>query len=248
MSITVGSLTITRFQELPFTHSGDSLTGQTARRWPIKALLTPAEWLTLNGIYTTWRTARLADPDTMVSLAVGSTVATSGSIWGMSWSNVATWFSAPPVPSAAGDWVSVAFELVDAAQQLAVMLRGQAISTEVQDNESTYGTYTLGTVALNLTGALESYEDGPTVEMGATGTHVIKGPLVASRLRKVQGWTHTAGAGATVRSWYESQVASRPAAGSWWPISPPQIEQAPVIVSGARVTRYLIGVDLKEIR
>lgn len=248
MAITVGGLTLTQLQGFPFTHGGDSLTGQTARRWPVKALVTPAEWLTLNGIYTTWRAARLADPDTMVSLSVGSTVATSGAIWGMTWSNVATWFSAPPVPDSAGSMVSVAFELVDAVQQLAVMLRGQAISTEVQDNESTYGTYTLGTTSLNLTGPLEAYDDGPTVEMAATGTHVIKGPLAASRLRKVQGWTHTAGAGATIRGWYESQVATKPAAGAWWPISPPQIEQTPVIVSGARVTRYQVSVDLKEIR
>lgn len=248
MSLSVGSLTINRFQELPFAHSGDSMHGQTARRWPVKALLTPAEWLTLDGIYTTWRAARLTDPDTMVSLAVGTTVNTSGSIWGMSWSNVAAWFSAPPVPSAAGDWVSVAFELVDAAQQLAVMLRGQAISTEVQDNESSsYGTYALGTVTLNLTSPLESYDDGPTVERAATGTHVIKGPLSASRVRKVNGWTHTTGAGATVRSWYESQIATKPTAGTWWPVSPPTTEQKPVIVAGARVTRHLIGIDLKEI-
>jgi hypothetical protein len=248
MAITVGSLTLKQLQELPFTHSGDSLTGQTARRWPVKAVVTPSEWLTLDGIYNTWRTSRLADPDTMVSLSVGSTVNTSGSLYGMSWSNVGAWFSAPPVPTATGAMISVAFELVDATQQLAAMLRGQALSTEVQDNESTYGTYTLGTVTLNLTASLEAYEDGPTAELAATGTHVIKGALAASRLRKVQGWTHTSGAGATVRSWYESQVATKPAAGAWWPISPPTTEQKPVIVSGARVTRHLISAELKEIR
>lgn len=248
MPVTVGSLTLRQLQQLPFQHGGDSITGQTARRWPIKALVTPAEWLTLDGIYQSWRTARLADPDTMVSLSVGSTVATSGSIWGMSWSNVGAWFASPPTPSAAGAMVSVAFELVDAAQHLAAMLRGQAISTEVSDNESTYGTYALGNVTLNLTGPLEAYDDGPTVDLAATGTHVIKGPLMASRLRKVSGWTHTAGAGATIRSWYESQITSKPAVGAWWPVSAPQIEQVPVIVGGARVTRFRVSIDLKEIR
>ena len=62
MPVTVGSLTLRQLQQLPFQHGGDSITGQTARRWPIKALCTPAEWLTLDGIYQTWRTARLADP------------------------------------------------------------------------------------------------------------------------------------------------------------------------------------------
>lgn len=248
MSITVGSLTITRHQELPFSHGGDSISGQTARRWPVKALLTPSEWLTLDGIYTTWRTARLADADTMVSLSVGSTVTTSGQVWGLTWSNVAAWFAAPPVPTAAGDWVSVSFELVDATQQLAVMLRSQAISTEVEDNNSLYGTYTLGTVTLNLTGPANDYEDSPTVELGATGTHIIKGPLAASRIKRIRGWTHTAQAGATIRSWYESQVSTKPAKGALWPISPPAIELVPVIVAGARVTRFVVSIDLKEIR
>lgn len=248
MSITVGSLTITRHQELPFSHGGDSISGQTARRWPVKALLTPAEWLTLDGIYSTWRTARLADADTMVSLSVGSTVTTSGQVWGLTWSDVAAWFAAPPVPTAAGDWVSVSFELVDAAQQLAVMLRSQAISTEVADNESTYGTYTLGTVTLNLTAASDGFEDGPTMELAATGTHVIKGPLLASKTKRIQGWTNTAGAAATIRAWYETQIASTPAENAWFPISPPTIEQTPVIVAGARVTRYLVSTDLKQVR
>ena len=248
MAITVGSLTLRDLQSFPFTHSGDALTGQTARRWPVKAIVSPADWLTLNGIYTTWRGNRLADADTMVSLAVGSTVNTSGSIWGMSWSNVAAWFSAAPTPEPAGSMVSVSFELVDAAQMLAVMLRSDAIGTEVQDNESTYGTYTLGTVTLNLTGQPEGYEDGPTMEMAGSGTHVIKGPLAASKVRKIQGWTHTTNAGATIRTWYESQIATKPAVGAWWPISPPTIEQTPVIVGGARVTRYLVGIDLKQTR
>lgn len=248
MPVTVGSLTLSRLQEFPFAHGGDSLSGQTARRWPVKALCTPAEWLQLDGIYAAWKASRLADPDTMVSLAVGSTVNTSGQIWGMTWSNVAAWFAAPPTPTAAGDYVSVSFELVDAAQQLAVMLRSDAIATEVQDNESTYGTYSLGGVTLNLTAQLNDYDDGPTAEMTAGGTHVIKGPLAASGIRRVQGWTHTANAGTTIRSWYEQQIATLPAVNAAWPISPPRIEQTPVIVSGARVTRYLVSIDLKEIR
>lgn len=248
MSITVGELEITNLQELPFAHAGDSLSGQTARRWPVKAILSPADWLTLDSIYTAWQAERFTDPDTMVSLDIGSTVLTSGAIYGMTWEDVPAWFSAPPVPSGAGGYVSVSFELVDATQQLAAMLRGEALSIEVADNESTYGTYTLGTVALNLTGASDGFDDGPTMELAGTGTHVIRGPLLASKVKRIQGWTHTAGAAATIRTWYETQIATTPAVGAWWPVTPPVIEQTPVIVAGARVTRYLVSLDLKQAR
>lgn len=248
MTITVGGLTIKHHQQLPISHAGDATRGLTARTWPVQGILTPAEWVQLNGIYNTWRTARLADPDTMVSLSVGSTVSTSGSVWGMTWSNVAAWFTAPPVPSAAGALVSVSFELVDAAQQLAIMLRESELSTQVTDNESTYGTYTLGSLTLNLTSNADGYEDGPTMELAGTGTHIIKGPLMASKMKRITGWTHAAGAGATARTWYETQIASTPAVNAWFPVSAPTVEQQAVIVAGAKVTRSIISVDLKQVR
>jgi len=248
MSITVGSLTIKALREVPFAHDGDALTGRTVRRWPVSAILTPADWLTLNGIYTTWRTARLADQDTMVSLAIGSTVNTTGQIYGMTWTNVAAWFSAPPVPTSAGAMVAVSFELVDATQQLAVWLREQEIGTQVADNESTYGTLAVGTLTLNLTAEAPGFRDGPTMELAGTGTHVIRGPLLATKLRRVQGWTNVAGADDTIRAWYETAIATTPAVGDWFPVSPPEVEQTPVIVAGVRVTRFLISLELGQVR
>jgi hypothetical protein len=248
MAITVGGLTIRALQEFPFAHSGDSLSGRTARRWPVKAILAPADWLTLDGIYTTWRTARLADPDTMVSLAIGSTVSTSGSARGMSWSNVAAWFSAPPTPASAGSMVGVSFELVDATQQLAVMLREQEIGTQVADNDSTYGTLSVGGLTLNLTAEAPGFDGGPSMELAATGTHVIRGPLLATKVRRVQGWTHAVGADDTIRAWFESTIATTPAVDAWFPVSPPDVQQTPVIVAGARVTRFLISLELRQVR
>jgi hypothetical protein len=248
MAITVGSLTIKALQQFPFAHQGDALSGRTSRSWPVRAILTPAEWLTLDGIYTTWRALRIADQDTMVSLAIGSTVNCSGTLWGMTWSNVAAWFSSPPTPTAVGAMVAVDFELVDATQQLAIMLRQDEIGQQVEDNESTYGTLTLGTVTLNLTGALDGFDDGPTMELAGTGTHVIRGPLLASKSQTVQGWTQTSGAAATIRTWYETTIATTPAVNAWFPVSPPVIEQTPVIVAGARVTRFLVTVNLKQVR
>jgi hypothetical protein len=248
MAITVGGLTIRALQDFPYAHSGDSLTGRTARRWPVKAILTPADWLTLDGIYLTWRTARFADQDTMVSLAVGSTVNTSGTAWGRSWSNVPAWFSAPPTPTPAGGMVGVSFELVDAAQQLAVMLREQEITTQVSDNDSTYGAFSVGGLTLNLTAEADGFDGGPTMELAGTGTHVIRGPLLATKSRRVQGWTHAVAADDTIRAWFESTIATTPAVGDWFPVSPPDVEQIPVIVAGARVTRYVISLELRQVR
>jgi hypothetical protein len=248
MSITVGSLTIKALRDVPFAHDGDALSGRTVRKFPVSAILTPADWLTLNGIYTTWRTARLADPDTMVSLAIGSTVNTSGTIWGMTWTNVATWFSAPPVPTSVGAMVGVTFELVDATQQLAVMLREQEIGTQVADNDSTYGTLVIGTLTLNLTAEAPGFEDGPTMELAGTGTHVIRGPLMATKVRRVEGWTNVAGADDTIRAWYETAITTTPAVNDWFPVSPPEVEQVPVIVAGVRVTRFLISLELRQVR
>jgi hypothetical protein len=248
MAITVGGLTIRALQEFPFSHSGDSLSGRTARRWPVKAILTPADWLTLDGIYTTWRTARLADQDTLVSLSIGSTVTTSGSARGMTWTNVPAWFSAPPVPSTAGAMVGVSFELVDATQQLAILLREQEIATQVADNDSTYGTLSVGGLTLNLTAEAPGFDGGPSMELAATGTHVIRGPLLATKVRRVQGWTHAAGADDTIRAWFESTIAATPAVDAWFPVTPPDVEQTPVIVAGARVTRYIITLELQQVR
>ena len=248
MSITVGNLQIKALQQVPFAHVGDAQTGRTARSWPVQCILTPAEWLTLDGIYTTWRNLRIAEPDTMISLSVGSTVAVSGNYRGMSWSNVAAWFTAPPQPTALGAMVGVSFELVDAAQQLAILTREDEIGQALEDNESTYGSYTIGGVTLNLTAQPDGHQDGPELELAGTGTHVLRGPLVATRMKRIEGWTNSAGAGATIRTWYENTIATVPAAASWFPVTPPVIDQTPVIVAGARVTRTLVSVDLAEVR
>jgi hypothetical protein len=251
MSITVGTLTISALREIPFTHSGDALTGRTARRFPVSCILTPAEWLTLNTIYTNWRTLRLADPDTMVSLSVGSTVTCSGTVHGMTWSNVATWFSDPPNPTQVGAMVGVTFELIDAAQQLAIMLREMEVGTQIEDNDQTlWGTYTVGGVVINLNAQPDTWEDLPTLELAASGTSFIRGTYGGSRIKQIDGWTQTANADATLRTWYEDQIdgSSTPAANTYWPISPPDVQRIPVIVNGARVTRFLVSITLKEVR
>jgi hypothetical protein len=128
------------------------------------------------------------------------------------------------------------------------MLREQEIGTQVSDNDSTYGTLLVGGLTLNLTAEAPGFDGGPTMELGATGTHVIRGPLLATKVRRVQGWTHVSGADDTIRSWYEGTIATTPAVGDWFPVTPPAVEQLPVIVAGGRVTRYLISLELRQVR
>ena len=144
--------------------------------------------------------------------------------------------------------VGVTFELVDAAQRLAVMLRELEVGTLIEDNDAAAGTYALGSITLNLTSQPEGFDDGPTLELAGTGTHVIRGPLVATKVRQIQGWTNVVNADATIRTWYETTIATVPAAGSWFPVTPPVIEHTPVIVPGARVTRYLVSLELRQVR
>jgi hypothetical protein len=152
------------------------------------------------------------------------------------------------VPTSVGAMVGVTFELVDATQQLAVMLREQEIGTQVADNDSTYGTLVIGTLTLNLTAEAPGFEDGPTMELAGTGTHVIRGPLMATKVRRVEGWTNVAGADDTIRAWYETAITTTPAVNDWFPVSPPEVEQVPVIVAGVRVTRFLISLELRQVR
>jgi hypothetical protein len=71
---------------------------------------------------------------------------------------------------------------------------------------------------------------------------------MATNVRRIEGWTQEVDAGATIREWYEDTIATVPAAESWFPSAPPVIEQVPVIVAGARVTRYLVSIELRQVR
>lgn len=249
MPVTVGSLTIRALQDFPVAHGGDSLQGRTARKFPVKAVLSPADWLTLNSIYTTWRNARINDPDTFQSLSVGTTVATSGQVYGYSWSNVAAWFSQPPAATPLGGMVGVSFELIAAYDHLQLIKREKETALQLDDTlADTFGTVTIGGITLTLISSPIDYEDVPRMELAGTGTSVIRGTLAASQVQKIQGWTHDSNAEQAIRDWYEATIASLPAAGDFWPISGPRFSHTPVIVSGARLTRTVVSLDLKQVR
>jgi hypothetical protein len=106
---------------------------------------------------------------------------------------------------------------VDAAQALAVLLREQEESLEVEAGLN-LGTLSFGGAVVNLTARPDSFDGLPQAELNPAGAHVITGSLAVVETREVQGWV-TAAHLPTLESWLKTTVAATPAAGTWFPIS-----------------------------
>ena len=248
MAVTLESLTVSALQAQPLGYDGtDTVNGLVARRWNIQGLVRPAEWLDLLQVFETWQGSRLSDPDTLVSLDVGTTVSFSGSALGYSWSNVACWFAKAPEAEVVGAYVGVSFELLDAEQSLAVLLR--QLESEVQTAESSvpdYGTLTLGAATLTLTEQPDGYAEGPQLQRTAAGGVVINGPLGVIRAKSVRGYTDSSGWSA-LQSWYETTAATTPVSGAFYPSAAPRMNQELVVINGVKTTRCNIEIELWEI-
>lgn len=252
MTVTIGGFEFNNLTAQPFGYEeSDVKAGLTARQWAIQGLLTPSEWLTLNTKYTTWRTSRIQDADTNVSLVVGTTVTFSGTgAGGVTWTNVPCWFSSAPSAEQSGDFLAISVTLVDAAEALQVIIKTQQNAQATTEVLPDYGTYTLGTVVLTLTKPKESYNNGPQLQLTASGSHYLSGPLVVERLYDIEGYfdTTTYPTGwATIRSWYESQIVTTPSAGSYFPVSPPSASGEIKVINGVNTTRYTITVQLGRV-
>jgi hypothetical protein len=142
--------------------------------------------------------------------------------------------------------VKVSFTLIDAAQQLAVLLRQNEKARLGGDAFlPAYGTITLGTTTLALLDQPEAFEDGPTLEPTSTGGFVARGPLVASEVRTVRGVTNSAGWTA-VKAWFTATIAARPSATDFWPVGELGLERDQIVSGGAVVERYIVTVKLKR--
>lgn len=247
MAVTVGALTLKHLQAQPFGWSASSETeGRSVRLWSVQGLATPAQWLSLLSIYEAWRAVRITEAPTIASRVVGTTVAFSGSAYGKTWSNVACWFAQAPEGSAAGAYVSVSFQLVDAAQSLAVLLADEEAGRLAGDAFTpVYGTWSLGNANLTLLDQPEGFDDGPTMSLTATGTGYISGPLAATEVRNLRGWTTSAGWTA-VKNWYRTTISSKPASGVWFPVTGPSLERDQIVSNGAVVERYIVSITLKQ--
>ena len=248
MTITIGtSFTTTRLQAQPFGYDeSDTRKGLTAQKWRISGLLTPAEWQDLLAEYDAWRDLRITDQDTLVSGVVGTTVDFSGNANGISWSSIPCWFISAPSGEQLGAYISASVELVDAAQALEVLLR-QEEKNKQNSNLPDLGTVTLGSATLTLTKPMETYQDTPQLQLTASGTHYLSGPLMATRLRNIEGTTDATGWG-NVQSWYETSVAAVPTAGDWFPISAPSATAEVVVEAGVKATRYTVTVTAAEVK
>lgn len=248
MAVTLNTLTVTALRAQPLGYDDtDTINGLVARRWRVEGLLRPSEWLTLLEIFDTWQAARKDDPDALVSLDVGTTVAFSGSALGYSWSNVACWFASPPEAEAVGAYVGASFELLDAEQMLAVWIRQQESARESEeDAQPNYGTLTLGTATLTLTEQPDGYAEGPQLQRSAAGGVVVNGALGAIRAKRITGYTTAAG-WQGVQSWYEATAQALPVSGSYYPAQPPSMTQEIVLVNGVKTTRYVVTLELWEV-
>lgn len=249
MTVTLGSFSTNALTAQPFGYEGDARDGLTAQQYRIAGLLTAAQWQALVSEYNTWRNARITDADTLSSGTVGTTVSLSiTSANGLSISGVACWFTEAPTGEQTGDWVSATATLVNAAQALAVLLRGQ--EKQRQNSEATtpnLGTVSLGSATVTLTAPMETRRDGPQVSLTATGTSLITGPRTSHKVRAIEGRI-TAGTPDDVLAWYDNTIAAAASTGTWFPISEPQFTAEAIITGGAKSTRYSVSVQALEIR
>jgi hypothetical protein len=252
MTITIGAFTCQTLTAQPFGYEGDARTGLTARTFQISGLLTPTQWQSLVSVYNTWRDTRITDADTLSSGVVGTTVALTINANGLSVTALACWFAEAPTGEQAGAYINTSLNLVDSAQALAVLLREEEKSR--QSTEAlipSLGTITFTRASgvspiVTLTAPMDTRQDGPTVALTATGTSYVTGPLIAHKIRNVEGFIST-GSFDNLLSWYDETVAAIPAATSYFPITAPSATAEVIITGGVKATRYSVTLTVLQI-
>jgi hypothetical protein len=246
MTLTIGTWVYSgnQYTAQPFGYDEtDTRRGLTARKIIIGALLTAAEWDGLLGVYDNWRNTRIQDPDSATSNSVGTTVVVSASANTVSWVTVPCWFISAPSGEQVGRYIQATVELVDAGQALQVLQAEGVKASAVYY----YGTWTLGTTTLDLRKPPETYQDMPSMALTATGETYITGPMAATRVRQIEGDTTAAG-WAAIQAWIETTIATRPAAGDWFPVSAPTVSAQAKIVGGARADVYTVSISVGQAR
>jgi hypothetical protein len=122
-AITIGTFSTSSLRAQPFGYEGEARNGETATIVQFSGLVRPSEWLALKGVYDAWRDLRIADQDTLVSKAVGTTTSVTATANGVQWTNKPCWFTEAPSATQIGAFVEVNATLVDAAEALAVFLK-----------------------------------------------------------------------------------------------------------------------------
>jgi len=248
MTLTLGDFSFGTLTAQPFGYAEtDVQAGLSARKWRIAGLCTPSEWQDLLQVYNAWQGDRKEDEDSLASGVIGTTVPLTVNANGITWTSVACWFIAAPSGEQTGPYISVDAEVVDAIQALEVLLyqeeknkqRSEALLPDL-------GTVTIGSTVITLLKPMETYENNPQVALTAAGNHYISGPLTASRIRDIEGTCSSAGYTALL-SYFEAIVQTTPAAGTYYPVTPPTATAEAIIDLGVKTTRYTVSLRLLQI-
>lgn len=246
LSYSGASFTFPNLTAHPLGFDGDAQRGRTAETLTFAGLLRSTEANTLLGIYRAWRDAKLPEEDPARTGVVGATVAVTDSGPGFSWSARPAWFREPPAIEQVGGYTRVTASLVDAAQALAVLLREQEESLEVEAGLG-LGTRTFGGAVVNLTARPNDFGDLSQPELSPAGAHVITGPLAVEEIERIEGWV-TAAHLPTLESWLKTTVATRPAAGTWFPTGWTQPVARARPNGGALAVAYDVAFSVVKIR
>lgn len=242
MATTLDAFTFPNLTAQPFGYdSVDVQAGLTARQWTLSGLLEPSEWAALTSVYNSWRNIRIQDQDTATSGVVGTTVNFSSTGAGESWSNIICWFTEAPQGTQTGRYISASVTIVDATQKLAIILKQK--QTETEESLPDLGTFNLGGAVLTLLKPIDTYQDTPTLELTATGNHVVRGSLTVVRVKDIEGTTDLTGWNA-VKTWYETTVVAVPASGAYYPLSAPTATAANKVISGVTTVQYTVSIQL----
>lgn len=245
MALSIGSAEFPTLTGQPLGYDEkDTRRGITAKKWSVSGLLTPSEWLALLEEYDDWRDTRIAEQDPAKSFEQGTTVLLTGDgPGGSSWS-VACWFSSAPKGEQSGAYINASVELVDAAQAL------ETLNKDVEDEDEPpvdLGTVNVGSgsniATITLLRPMESYADGPGLELTAAGNYYLSGPTTVRKIRDIEGTTSAAD-WAKLLVWYESVITSRPAKNTWFPVSVPSATAKNKLVDGVKQVEYTVTIQL----
>jgi len=247
MTVTIGAFSCRLLQVQPFGYEGDARAGLTARKFTIQGLLTPVQDTALLGVYNNWRDLRIADDDTLLSGTVGSTVSLTAATDNTTVTALPCWFTQAPQTQQLGIYKATTVELVDAAQALQVLLRSKEKEREASEAlRPSFGTVTLGSAVITLTKPMETYTDVPQLQLTPGGFHHVTGPLTFVRVRDIEGYCSSSG-WTSLQTWYETTVATSPAANSWFPQSAPTATAEVIIDGGVKSTRYTVRLPLLQV-
>lgn len=248
MAISIGSATFNTLIAQPFSYDErDTSRGFTAKKWTVSGLLTPSEWLDLLDAYDNWRNLRIEDPDPAKSFDDGTTILLTGTGPGGSTWSVNCWFSSAPKGEQSGAYINASVEVVDALESLEI------ISRESEDESEPLvdlGTVTIGSgsniATVTLLRPMESYGEGPSLNLTAAGNYYVTGPVTVRKIRDIEGTTSASG-WTKIQNWYEEVIVAAPIQGTWFPITVPTATAKNKLVNSVKEIEYTIAIQLAYI-